>query len=85
MILAGILVILIGISVLVFLEYKENFSCVTTCGFLSGCVSFIGVLILCLSCFKEPSAIDVYRNNTTLKITYINKIPVDTVVIFKHK
>lgn len=68
MILAGILVILIGISVLVFLEYKENFSCITTCGFLSGCVSFIGVLILCLSCFKEPSAIDVYRGNTKSNI-----------------
>ena len=66
MILAGILVILIGISILVFLEYKENFSCVTTCGFLSGCVSFIGVLIL--SCFKEPSTIDVYRGNTKSNI-----------------
>ena len=85
MILAGILVILIGIVILVFLEYKENFSCVTTCGFLSGCISFIGVIILCLSCFKEPFAIDVYRGNTTLKVTYVNKIPVDTVVIFKHK
>ena len=83
MILVSILVILLGISVLVFLEYKENFSGVSIYAFVSGCVSFIGFLILCLSCFKEPSAIDVYR--TTLKVTYINKIPVDTVVIFKHK
>ena len=85
MILVGILIILIGVSVLIFLEDKENFSCVTTCGFLSGCFSSIGVIILCLSCFKEPSVLDVYRGNTTLKVTYINKIPVDTVVIFKHK
>ena len=85
MILVSILVILLGISVLVFLEYKENFSGVSIYAFVSGCVSFIGFLILCLSCFKEPSAIDVYRGNTTLKVTYINKIPVDTVVIFKHK
>ena len=68
MILVGILVILIGISILVFLEYKENFSGVSICAFLSGCVSFIGFLILCLSCFKEPSAIDVYRGNTKSNI-----------------
>lgn len=32
---------------------------------------------------KEPTALDVYRNKTTLKITYQDSIPVDTVVIFK--
>ena len=85
MILISILVILLGISVPVFLEYKENFSGVSICVFLSGFCSCVGVLILCLSCFKKPSAIDVYRGNTTLKVTYINKIPVDTVVTFKHK
>ena len=68
MILVGILIILIGISILIFLEYKENFSCATTCGFFSGCIFFIGVLILCLSCFKEPSAIDVYKGNTKSNI-----------------
>lgn len=31
----------------------------------------------------EPSAIDVYRGNTTLEITYRDGIPVDTVVVFK--
>lgn len=45
--LVGILAVLIGMSILVFLENKENFSCAATCGFLSGCVSFIGVIILC--------------------------------------
>ena len=68
MILVSILIILIEISVLVFLEYKENFSGVSICAFLSGCVSFIGFLILCLNCFKEPSAIDVYRDSTKSNI-----------------
>ena len=31
----------------------------------------------------EPSAIDVYRGNTTLEITYKDSIPVDTIVVFK--
>ena len=31
----------------------------------------------------EPRAIDVYRGNTTLEITYRDSIPVDTVVVFK--
>ena len=32
---------------------------------------------------KYPQAIDVYRGNTTLQITYKDSIPVDTVVVFK--
>ena len=33
--------------------------------------------------YNEPKAIDVYRNKTTLKITYIDSIPQDTTVVFK--
>ena len=33
----------------------------------------------------KPTALDVYRGNTELKITLINGIPVDTVVVFKNK
>jgi hypothetical protein len=32
---------------------------------------------------SEPEAIDVYRGNTTLRITYQDSIPVDSVVVFK--
>ena len=31
-----------------------------------------------------PKAIDVYRGKTTLKITYENNVPIDTVVVFKN-
>lgn len=31
----------------------------------------------------RPSALDVYRGKTVLKITYEDKVPVDTVVIYK--
>lgn len=32
---------------------------------------------------EYPQAIDVYRGNTMLQITYKDSIPVDTVVVFK--
>ena len=33
----------------------------------------------------KPKAIDVYRGNTTLEITYRDSIPLDTTVVFKAK
>ncbi len=33
----------------------------------------------------EPTALDVYRNKTTLQITYVDSIPTDTVVVFKEE
>lgn len=40
-------------------------------------------LLLEASKNNRPQAIDVYRGKTTLKITYENNIPIDTVVVFK--
>lgn len=31
----------------------------------------------------EPRAIDVYKGNTTLEITYKNGIPIDSTVVWK--
>ena len=31
----------------------------------------------------KPSAIDVYRGNTELEVTYVNGTPIDTIVVFK--
>ena len=43
------------------------------------------ILFILLSSLKEPKPIDVYRNNTTLKITYKDSIPIDSVVVWKNK
>lgn len=52
-------------------------------GFLVG--GILGCIIL-YHLFKErPTALDVYRGNTTLKVTMVNNIPVDTIVIFNEK
>jgi len=34
---------------------------------------------------NQPSALDVYRGNTTLEITSVNGVPKDTIVVFKNK
>lgn len=34
---------------------------------------------------RKPTAIDVYKGKTTLKITYKDGVPVDSVVVFKEK
>ena len=31
----------------------------------------------------QPSALDVYNGKTTLAITYVDSVPVDTTVVFK--
>jgi len=45
----------------------------------------LGVLLSAVIQVKlgNPQAIDVYRGNTELKITYIDTIPQDTVVVWK--
>lgn len=42
------------------------------------------VFILSLSCIYKPSAMDVYRGKTTLEITYKDKVPVDSTVVWKN-
>lgn len=42
-----------------------------------------GALIAIKIDSSEPTAMDVYRGNTTLEITYRDSIPVDSVVVFK--
>lgn len=54
--------------------------------------NFVALMLLgvAFACFYEygletnPQAIDVYRNKTTLEITYKDSIPVDSVVVFKE-
>ena len=59
------------------------------CGFvavLGGIFLFCSVKgIIDLKSKPEPTALDVYRNKTTLQITYVDSIPTDTVVVFKEE
>lgn len=51
-------------------------------GLLALIVSVVGIYFI-VKCIGEPQAIDVYRGNTTLEITYKDSIPIDSVVVFK--
>lgn len=45
------------------------------------------LFVAAMEAFKqdEPTAIDVYRGKTTLKITYVDSVAVDSVVVFKEQ
>lgn len=47
----------------------------------------IAVIIVIAEEFSKyrPTALDVYRGNTELRITSVNGVPTDTVVVFKNK
>ena len=46
-------------------------------------IAFIGEIFIIYDINNTPTALDVYRGNTELRITYEGKIPVDTIVIYK--
>ena len=52
-------------------------------GFLT--VSSLVVFILFLVLMGKPRAIDVYKGRTTLEITYKDRVPIDTTVVWKNK
>lgn len=48
------------------------------------CIVFMLVCLFIIFANKrEPTALDVYRGKTTLEITYIDSVPVDSTVVFK--
>ena len=52
-------------------------------GIFTGCSMIAMFLMIAYLC--KPKAIDVYRDKTTLEITYKNSVPIDTVVVWKGK
>ena len=89
MIIAAIIVGLIAIGLIFLINHISSsrhagFDVGVFFGFLT-CI-FCIIEICIISIIKEvqkPTAIDVYRNKTDLKISSINGVPVDTVVVFK--
>lgn len=62
----------------------ENFDFGT---FIGAVVTILFVIEICLVHEiiekPKPSALDVYRGNTELEITFVNGTPIDTVVVFQ--
>ena len=59
-------------------DFTRTILCIFT-----GCSMIAMFLIIAYLC--KPKAIDVYRDKTTLEITYKNNVPIDTVVVWKSK
>lgn len=85
------IIILFVCSIVTFIENEiledTDFTRTILCIF-TGCSLIAMLLIIAYLCkpkATEPKAIDVYRDKTTLEITYKNSVPIDTVVIWKNK
>lgn len=48
-------------------------------------IAVIGLLFIMAHINYTPTALDVYKGKTELRITYDGKIPVDSVVIYKKE
>ena len=61
----------------------DSFECVAGVILCAIALSILTINIFPKQC--RPTALDVYRGNTELRITSVNGIPTDTVVVFKNK
>ena len=57
--------------------------------FMGAVITILFVIEICLVHEiiekPKPSALDVYRGNTELEITFVNGTPIDTVVVFQKE
>ena len=77
MILVGIILFLIGALLICASSNADLKALVGTILVAAGGMSFV--------LGDRPTAMDVYQGKTTLKVTYKNGVPVDSVVVFKDK
>ena len=85
MLIIGVVLIVVGIYVALCKELAT--AVVTPMTILLGSALIIGAIFSGNdeSRSNVPTALDVYRGNTTLEITYRDSVAVDSVVVFKNK
>ena len=82
-IFVAILCIVIAVALIVLLTDVEEDHEKVFCGIgIFICGAFV-IGSMCSYEYKGPRAIDVYRGNTTLQVTYQDSIPIDSIVVFK--
>ena len=65
-------------------RYGGNFDTGVIIGIIIAILMVIEICLVSIIIEKPmPSALDVYRGNTELEITFVNGTPIDTVVVFK--
>ena len=84
----GVITVLVVLNViLVIWNISENDK---YCRFISISLLMIAVIILdsLVLSYKNrntPTAMDVYQGKTILEITYRDKVPIDTIIVFKDE
>ena len=76
------IIVLVGSITLVIETFKEIEFCYKCLIYTLFAYSFI-VFLLSLSYVCKPRAIDVYKGKTTLEITYKDRVPIDSTVVWK--
>lgn len=77
-----LLLLLTSGGLLIYCCYKDN-PVTTKFGVLYSILLIFMAIMTVSVMFSIPQAIDVYRENTRLKITYVDNTPVDSIVVFK--
>ena len=80
--MALILAFVFVISLFIFVIFAYDISATS---FITIFFLTVGILVSLLVILEEPQAIDVYRGNTTLEITYKDGVAIDSTVVFKNK
>lgn len=80
--MALILAFVFVISLFIFVIFAYDISATS---FITIFLLTVGILVSLLVILEEPQAIDVYRGNTTLEITYKDGVAIDSTVVFKNK
>ena len=79
----GILYMVVGLLILLIYLFLERYNNIGwTIALTLNITGMLNVMIYNYV-IKAPVALDVYKGKTVLKITYEDKVPVDTVVIYK--
>lgn len=78
-----LIILLLTVALVIFLTYKDEYMCSILCSIVGACFILFSIILY----VKDdcPTALDVYQNKTTLKITYVDGVPVDSVVVFKEQ
>lgn len=79
----GILYMVVGLLIILIYSFLERYDNIGWTIALTLTITGILNVIIYSYAIKAPSALDVYKGKTVLKITYEDKVPVDTVVIYK--
>ena len=76
---------LLSLVVCIYQADKDNENASAAFGVFMGLIISCIVICCTANCKNPVPAIEVYRGNTELQITYQDSIPIDSVVVYKNK